>query len=68
MFADIDMPGSMDGLALAAAVANRWPPVRIIVTSGHRNVDIVDLPDGSMFFLKPYRPGDICKSMQELLA
>jgi len=31
MFTDIDMPGSMDGLKLAAAVHDRWPPVKIIV-------------------------------------
>ncbi|HVI80617.1 MAG TPA: response regulator, partial [Candidatus Acidoferrum sp.] len=35
VFTDIDMPGSMNGLKLAAAVRNRWPPVRIIATSGH---------------------------------
>ncbi len=29
MFTDIDMPGSMDGLKLAAAVRDRWPPVKI---------------------------------------
>uniref|UniRef100_UPI003101520C response regulator n=1 Tax=Neorhizobium sp. EC2-8 TaxID=3129230 RepID=UPI003101520C len=28
MFTDIDMPGSMDGLKLAAAVRDRWPPSR----------------------------------------
>lgn len=67
VFTDVDMPGTMDGLALAAAVADRWPPVRIIVTSGHRIVDIIDLPDGSMFFSKPYRAGEIIKSMQEML-
>lgn len=27
VFTDIDMPGSMDGLKLAAAVRDRWPPV-----------------------------------------
>ncbi len=27
MFTDIDMPGSMDALRLAAAVRDRWPPV-----------------------------------------
>jgi CheY-like chemotaxis protein len=31
---DIDMPGSMNGLKLAAAVRDRWPPVSIIATSG----------------------------------
>lgn len=38
MFTDIDMPGSMDGLKLATAVRNRWPPIKIIVTSGHREM------------------------------
>lgn len=64
---DIDMPGSMDGLKLAAAVRDRWPPVKIIVVSGHHIVDITDLPDGSMFFSKPYLPPKLIESMQELL-
>lgn len=64
---DIDMPGSMDGLKLAAAVADRWPPVRIIVVSGHRTVEITDIPDGSMFFSKPYSKDTLVSSMRELL-
>ena len=67
MFTDIDMPGSMDGLKLSAAVRNRWPPVRIIVTSGHKVVEVTDLPDGSMFFSKPYRNLHISTSMRELI-
>lgn len=55
IFTDIDMPGSMDGLALAHAVANRWPPVRIIATSGHFRVSETDLPSGGRFIPKPYR-------------
>lgn len=55
IFTDIDMPGSMDGLALAHAVANRWPPVRIIATSGHFKVSETDLPRGGRFISKPYR-------------
>jgi CheY-like chemotaxis protein len=65
---DVDMPGTMDGLMLAAAVANRWPPVRIIVVSGHRSVEITDIPDGSVFYAKPYRPAEIIKTMNEMLA
>ena len=34
LFTDIDMPGSMNGLKLAAAVRDRWPPVGIIATPG----------------------------------
>lgn len=35
VFTDIDMPGSMDGMKLAACIRDRWPPVEIILTSGH---------------------------------
>lgn len=66
LFTDIDMPGSMDGLKLAAAVRDRWPPVKIIVTSGHRMVEITELPDGSVFFAKPYRHEGVMTSIREL--
>lgn len=54
VFTDIDMPGSMDGLLLAAAIRDRWPPIDIILTSGHVHVNEVALPHGSVFFSKPY--------------
>ena len=54
LFTDVDMPGSMNGLKLSAAVREGWPPVRIVVTSGHRIVDITEIPDGGVFFSKPY--------------
>lgn len=66
LFTDIDMPGSMDGLKLAAAVRDRWPPVQIVVTSGHMIVDVADLPDGSMFFSKPYQSGEIALSLRRI--
>lgn len=68
IFTDVDMPGSMDGLKLAQAVRDRWPPIRIVVTSGKRMVEITDLPDGSVFFAKPYNHTAVAASMQELLA
>lgn len=67
LFTDIDMPGSMDGLALAQLVAERWPPTRIVVTSGFRVVEITDIPDGSIFFSKPYRSQDVIAYMLDLL-
>ena len=36
IFTDINMPGSMDGLKLAAGVRDRWPPIHVIVTTGMR--------------------------------
>ncbi|KKC33249.1 response regulator [Devosia psychrophila] len=67
LYTDIDMPGSMDGLKLAAAVRHRWPPVKIIVTSGHRAVETTDMPNGSVFFSKPYNHHAVTASMRELL-
>lgn len=68
LFTDIDMPGSMDGLKLSAAVRDRWPPVHIIVTSGHRSVESSELPAGSLFFAKPYLQRDVARSMHDLVA
>ncbi|WP_346730791.1 response regulator [Bradyrhizobium sp. 62] len=34
VFSDVHMPGSMDGLKLAHYVRRRWPPVKILTTSG----------------------------------
>lgn len=64
---DVDMPGSMDGLKLAQTVADRWPPIRIIVVSGRRLVEITDIPDGSVFFAKPYHQPQLLSSINELL-
>ena len=44
IFTDVNMPGSMDGLKLAHYVRGRWPPIKIIVTSGHVKVTEETLP------------------------
>jgi CheY-like chemotaxis protein len=59
VFTDIHMPGSMDGLKLAHAVRHRWPPIKIMVTSGRDKVTADDLPEGGRFFAKPYDPNEI---------
>lgn len=68
MFTDIDMPGSMDGLKLAAAVRDRWPPVKIIITSGHRHLSDDMLPVEGRFFDKPYDASRIIRTMKQMVA
>jgi CheY-like chemotaxis protein len=68
MFTDIDMPGSMDGLKLAEAVRDRWPPVKIIVASGHRQLSDELLPVEGRFFSKPYDHSRVITTMREMLA
>ena len=66
IFTDIDMPGSMNGLKLSAAVRDRWPPVKIIATSGHFKVQAGDLPVDARFIAKPYQPAEIISAVREL--
>ncbi len=66
VFTDIQMPGSMDGLKLAQFVRNRWPPIKIIPTSGRVVVAEHDLPTGSVFLPKPYRGAEVIRMLREL--
>jgi CheY-like chemotaxis protein len=67
LFTDIDMPGSMDGLKLAHAVRNRWPAIKLVVTSGRSLPANKDLPKGGRFIGKPYAPSQVA-TFRELIA
>lgn len=67
MFTDVDMPGGIDGLQLAAMVRDRWPPIAIIVTSGLRAVNTDALPVPATFMPKPYDPGVVIRSIRTLV-
>ena len=56
VFTDIQMPGTMDGLALARYVRLRWPPTIIVVSSGRCSPGEDELPTGAFFVGKPYVP------------
>jgi CheY-like chemotaxis protein len=66
VFTDIQMPGSMDGLKLACAVRDRWPPIKIVATSGHVDVNETDLPKGGRFLPKPYSSTQVMGVLREL--
>lgn len=68
VFTDISMPGSMDGLKLAHYVRRRWPPIKLIVTSGHPLPSGEELPVGAGYFPKPYQLEKITHSIRELTA
>ena len=61
---DIDLPGSMDGLKLAAAVRDRWPPVNIIVTTGMKAPHRDEMPTRSLFIAKPYRNAEVLAAVR----
>jgi CheY-like chemotaxis protein len=67
LFTDIQMPGSMDGLALAHAVHKRWPPIKIMVVSGQLKRAGIDLPPESRFFGKPLGSKEMIAEMHDLI-
>ncbi len=64
VFTDIDMPGSMNGLTLAARVRARWPHIRLVVTSGRLRPTSADLPDAGLFLQKPYCRSDLLGALE----
>ena len=66
VFTDIDMPGSMNGMLLAAAIRDRWPPIDIIITSGHFNPKGLTMPERSVFFSKPYDSAKVTATLQRM--
>ncbi len=54
VFTDIQMPGSMDGIKLSAFIRRRWPPIKLVATSGRVTLQEGELPEGAVFISKPY--------------
>ena len=53
IFADIKLPGVMDGIDLACEVKMRWPLLPVILTSGLPRERVRDLPLGVDYIAKP---------------
>jgi CheY-like chemotaxis protein len=64
VFTDVDMPGSMDGLKLANAIRDRWPPIEIILTSGHIRLEDSGIPARTVFFPKPYDHSEVTSTLK----
>jgi CheY-like chemotaxis protein len=67
VFTDIQMPGSIDGLKLAHLISFRWPPIRIIATSGQLKLRDDDLPEGGRYLQKPYPMADLTDLLGEMM-
>jgi CheY-like chemotaxis protein len=59
IFADIRLPGPMDGVQLAKAACTLWPTIRVVLTSGAVADELDDLPECVTFMLKPWRGLDV---------
>jgi len=66
VFTDIDMPGGMDGIRLAALVRERWPPIEIVVTSSHMHITQAQMPARGVFMSKPYDGAELVALLRSL--
>jgi PAS domain S-box-containing protein len=69
VIADVVMPG-MSGGQLAARLAERWPAVPVLYTSGYTGLDAVSqglLEDGREFIPKPLDPDTLAKRVRQIL-
>lgn len=54
VFTDINMPGPVDGVALARRIHDLRPNVQLIITSGRAPPLQSEMPSGARFLPKPY--------------
>ncbi len=67
VFTDVNMPGALNGFALARIVDMRFPGIEVIVTSGQARPGVGDLPKGKRFLPKPYAPSALITMVQEMI-
>jgi DNA-binding NtrC family response regulator len=66
LFSDIDMPGNLDGLALAQWVHRTRSDTRIILTSG-ATMTLGDVKEYASFLAKPYAEKDVERLVRSVL-
>ncbi len=71
VFADVVMPGKLDGYDLARMVRERWPATKILMTSGFPGTKLdrtatvaADIP----LLTKPYRRDALARALRQALA
>ena len=68
LFTDIDMPGGMDGYALAREARSLCPDLPVAYTSGARRLlNQGGAVEGSLFLAKPYRVGQLADLLGAVL-
>lgn len=67
LFTDVQMPGHLDGFALARKVAISWPHISIIVASGSIAPGPDCMPDKAQFIPKPFSAELVRAYLQEIL-
>jgi CheY-like chemotaxis protein len=70
LFTDVIMPGGLNGRQLAAEMAQRRSPLKVLFTSGYTENAIVHhgrLDSGVLLLAKPYRKADLARMLRVAL-
>ena len=68
VFTDVDMPRGVNGLELAASIKDRWPGIHVIITSGKVEAGQAAVPEGCVFFGKPYHEARVVDEVRRGLS
>jgi signal transduction histidine kinase/CheY-like chemotaxis protein len=71
LFTDVIMPGANSGLDIARITMERWPHIRVVLTSGFHQAKLEeDLKSfaGVRLLSKPYRKADLARTVRETLS
>ena len=59
IFADVRLPGAMDGLDLAREAKMRWPHLTVVLTSGNPGDRLQALPPDVIYMPKPWQASEV---------
>ncbi|WP_445191855.1 response regulator [Sphingomonas sp. Tas61C01] len=68
LFSDVDMPGTINGFALARYVAEQWPSIEIVLASGHISPEAGDMPEKATFIIKPFNHRTVHEHLNQILS
>jgi two-component system, response regulator PdtaR len=68
LFTDIELPGRLNDASLAGLTRERWPWIKVAVTSGETTPPVGDTPHDARFFPKPYDIGRVVDHIRIALA
>jgi two-component system, response regulator PdtaR len=65
---DVQMPGTMNGYALAKLFHKRFPQAAIVVISGAARPSLGEMPSNTIFLAKPVMPEHLVRAVNEAVA
>src|ERR1051325_2091598 len=65
IFADVRLPGLLDGVDLALRVKVLWPRITMLVTTRYPGDRMQALPDNAVYMPKPWLPLDVLRQAEQ---